>query len=156
MPSAAILSPPSELIGQPAPASPAQRLQLMGAIMHLALHSRLHRHYSLQDLGERILASLHANQFRFYTLNGSPVGFVNWAWLDEATAQRLAGGNYNLTAQEWCCGPAAWIPELLAPFGHARPIVRDLRDNVFRKGTRVRAVRVGRDGRSTSVAQFTA
>ena len=136
--------------------SDLQRLQLMGAILHLAVNSPLHRRYSLQDLGERILASLRTHQFRFYTLDGNPVGFVNWAWLDEATAERLADGSYNLNPQEWNCGPSAWIPELLAPFGHARPIVRDLRTHVFRRGTRVHAVRVRADGRSTNLAHFTA
>lgn len=137
-------------------ATPAAKPLLLEAILELALHSPLHRQYCLRDISERILGSLSLNQHRLYVLEGRPIGFVNWAWLDEATANRFASGSYNLRAHEWSCGPHLWIPELLAPYGHARQIIRDLRSNVFAKGTPARAVRVNAKGERVGLARYRA
>lgn len=139
-----------------ASASPERKPRLIEAILDLALHSPLHRQYSLRDIDERILGSLRLNQYRLYFQAGKPIGFVNWAWLDVETANRMASGSYNLRAHEWSSGPCPWIPELLAPYGHARQIVRDLRSNVFAKGTLVRAVRVNAKGELVGLAKYKA
>jgi cytolysin-activating lysine-acyltransferase len=126
------------------------------AVVNLSRHSLLHQQYSLRDFNERILASLNLNQHRLYFIGAKPIGFVNWAWLDDETAARMASGSYNLRPHEWSCGPHLWIPELLAPYGHTRKIIRDLRNNVFAKGTLARAVRVNAKGEFSSLARYKA
>ncbi len=132
-----------------------QRLQLLGAITWLMLRSPLHRSYTVAELEERILPSLMLNQFRYYEVGGQPVGFLNWAWLTEDIETHYQTGDYELSPQEWQGGDSLWYPEFIAPFGHARYIVKDIRQNVFRKGTPAKALRVDAEGNFRSIAKYT-
>ena len=64
--------------------------------------------------------SLLHNQFRYYEIDGTPIGFVNWAWLDEETEEKYKTGDYELALDEWVGGSSLWFPEFVAPYGHAR------------------------------------
>lgn len=131
-----------------------QRLQMLGSIMHLMLNSPLHRRYTVAELEERFIPSLLHNQFRYYEIDGVPVGFVNWAWLDEATEEKYSSGQYELTLDEWTGGSSLWFPEFVAPFGHARTMVKDLRTNVHEKGTPAKALRISPEGELTGIAKY--
>lgn len=131
-----------------------QRMQQLGAIMHLMMHSPLHRAYRLQDIEERFIPSLLHNQFRYYEINGTPIGFVNWAWLTDDLEAEYTTGQYELALDEWVGGSHLWFPEFIAPFGHARAIVRDLRSNIFEKGTPAKALRVSATGELTGISKY--
>jgi cytolysin-activating lysine-acyltransferase len=60
------------------------------------------------------------------------VGLVAWAWLGEPAAARYADGHHWLEADDWRSGRELWFIEFVAPFGHARRIVDDLRGGLFR------------------------
>lgn len=113
----------------------AQRLQerqkLLGAVTWLMMNSPLHSKYTVQEISERILPSVLHNQFRIYEQNGRPIGFVNWAFLTDEIEENYKTARYELNFSEWVGGPNLWFPEFIAPFGHIKYIVRDLRKNVF-------------------------
>ena len=132
----------------------AQRLQLIGSIAHLMINSPLHRQYKIADLTERFVPSLLHNQFRYYEVDGNPIGFVNWAWLSEEVEQKFLSGTYVLDLDEWQGGDNLWFPEFIAPFGHARLIVKDLRNNILPKGTPAKSFRVNPDGTFKSIARW--
>jgi cytolysin-activating lysine-acyltransferase len=122
--------------------SAKQRLQMIGSITHLMLNSSLHQKYPISAIAERFVPSLIHNQFRYYEINGSPIGFVNWAWLTDEIEEKYKTAKYVLNLDEWRGGKNLWFPEFIAPFGHARFIVKDLRTNIFPKGTPAKAFRI--------------
>lgn len=131
-----------------------QRLQMLGSLMHLMMYSPLHRLYTISDLEERFIPSLLHNQFRYYEINGFPIGFVNWAWIDDAVEQKYQTGQYELTLDEWQGGSNLWFPEFVAPFGHARKMIQDLRTNVLPKGTPAKALKIADDGQFVGVSHY--
>ncbi|MDJ0511434.1 MAG: toxin-activating lysine-acyltransferase [Crocosphaera sp.] len=131
-----------------------QRLRLMGCIIHLMINSPLHRQYQIMSLAERFIPSLIHNQFRYYEIKGNPIGFVNWAWLTDEVEKKFITGQYVLPFEEWQGGPNLWFPEFLAPFGHARFIVKDLRSHILPKGTPAKSLRVRADGTLRGVSHW--
>ena len=134
--------------------SPQQRLQMIGSITHLMMSSTLHRKYNISDIAERFVPALIHNQFRYYEINGSPIGFVNWAWLTDELEQKFMTGQYVLNLDEWQGGSNLWFPEFIAPFGHARLIVKDLRTNILPKGTPAKSFRIRPDGSLKSISHW--
>lgn len=115
---------------------------LLGEATFLFLQSPPHLQYRLHQFAAHALAPLRLNQFRIYRGAKGPVGFVAWAWLDEARAARYAEGDTTLSADDWRSGPQLWFIEFIAPFGHARRMVDDLRSGLFRQQVaRARRVR---------------
>ena len=135
--------------------SAPQRLQMIGSIAHLMMLSPLHRQYNISDIAERFVPALIHNQFRYYEINGSPIGFVNWAWLTDEIEQKYMTGEYVLNLDEWQGGNNLWFPEFIAPFGHARLIVKDLRTNILPKGTPAKSFRIRPDGSLRCISHWT-
>lgn len=139
---------------QATPEEVQQRLQLLGSITWLMMQSPLHKSYTLRELESRILPSLMHDQFRYYQMDGQPVGFLNWAWLSADIEAQYQTGEYQLLFPEWKGGDRLWYPEFIAPFGHARHIVKDIRKNIFTKGTPAKALRVDSEGNLRSIAKY--
>jgi cytolysin-activating lysine-acyltransferase len=132
-----------------------EKVHLLGGISMLMLNSPLHRQYNILDIETRFVPSLIHNQFRYYEIAGRPVGFVNWAWLSDEVEQKFMTAKYELTHDEWKSGDRLWFPEFVAPFGHARYIIKDLRTNVLPKGTPAKSFRINPDGSLDSISKWT-
>ena len=131
-----------------------QRLQLIGSITHLMMSSQLHSKYEIVDIADRFIPALIHNQFRYYEINGNPIGFFNWAWLSDEVEEKYSTGEYVLSLDEWNSGNNLWFPEFIAPFGHARLIVKDLRQNIIPKGTPAKSFRMRPDDNSRSISHW--
>ena len=85
-------------------------------------------------------------QFRLFYATDRPLGVVFWAFVDEETEKRLAEGTTKLRPQDWKSGNKLWVVESLprtascydakrsgvvAPFGGAEEMVKDLKEKVF-------------------------
>ncbi|BAY88888.1 MULTISPECIES: toxin-activating lysine-acyltransferase [unclassified Tolypothrix] len=136
--------------------STQQPLKLIGSITHLMISSPLHRKYKIASISERFVPSLIHNQFRYYEIDGNPIGFVNWAWLTDEVEEKFLKGKYVLQLDEWQGGNNLWFPEFIAPFGHARLIIKDLRNNIFPKGTPAKSLKINPDGTLKSIYRWTA
>lgn len=145
-----------ELINQQPALSSQQRLQLIGSITHLMISSPLHRKYKIASIPERFIPSLIHNQFRYYEIDGNPIGFVNWAWLTDEVEEKFMTTQYVLNLDEWQGGNNLWFPEFIAPFGHARLIIQDLRRNIFPKGTPAKSFKINPDGSFKSIYHWKA
>lgn len=132
-----------------------KRLQLLGSITWLMFHSPLYRSYTIETLEERVLPSLMHDQFRYYEIQGQPVGFLNWCWLSAEIEAQFESGNYRLSPNEWKSGDRLWFPEFIAPLGHTRFMVKDVRQNIFARHTPAKAIRVNADGTFRSIAHYT-
>ncbi|MBW4604999.1 MAG: toxin-activating lysine-acyltransferase [Calothrix sp. FI2-JRJ7] len=150
-----ILTPDKQQTNRIKSFSVQQRLNMIGSITHLMMSSPLHRKYNVADIAERFVPALIHNQFRYYEINGSPIGFVNWAWLSDEAEQKFMTGKYVLNLDEWLGGNNLWFPEFIAPFGHARLIVKDLRTNILPKGTLAKSLKIRPDGSLRSISYWT-
>ena len=70
-------------------------------------------------------------QFRTFYATDRPIGVVLWATVDDEVAKRLAQGTTKLRPQDWKSGDQRWVVEVIAPFGGAEEMVKDLKANVF-------------------------
>lgn len=145
-----------EQVSNSQPFSLQQRLQLIGSITHLMISSPLHLKYKISSIPERFIPSLIHNQFRFYEIDGNPIGFVNWAWLTDEVEEKFMTTKYILNLDEWQGGNNLWFPEFIAPFGHARLIIQDLRRNIFPKGTPAKSFKINPDGSFKSIYHWKA
>jgi len=109
-----------------------QRFKIIGEVASLMIGSDLHISYNLYDLRNIFIHAIDCDQFRIYhNKKGLPIGFVCWAFLSEEIEKLYIAGKYKLKPQDWNSGNNGWIIEFIAPFGHAKKIVSDLRDNIF-------------------------
>jgi cytolysin-activating lysine-acyltransferase len=74
---------------------------------------------------------------------GRPVAFCNWAFVSLSIRDTLLAAERELIREDWQSGNHIFIPEMIAPYGHARAVVSDLRRRIFLpwKGQRVCTVR---------------
>jgi len=86
-----------------------------------------------------------------------PIGVVLWADVDAEVAARLASDRPRLRPQDWKSGehvpPAerqAWVVDVIAPFGGAEDMVRELKQKVF-PSREVRYVRMDAQGKTVVV-----
>jgi cytolysin-activating lysine-acyltransferase len=124
------------------PRPEAETLRIMSGVDFLAAYSPLHRRYPAGKLETRVAPSLTLGQFAYYTdPRGVPIAFCDWAWLSPQVLDEVLSTGRDLAADEFRCGGQPFFYEFLAPFGHCRPVVRDLRGLPFFKGHRIPAIR---------------
>jgi cytolysin-activating lysine-acyltransferase len=111
--------------------APQDRHRLIGEITSLLICSELHRKYLVNDIGAVFLPPINLDQFRIYKLKEEPIALVTWAYLTEKTEKKYLKGDYSLTPEDWNAGDRGWIIDFLAPFGHAKHVTRDLKNNIF-------------------------
>ncbi len=127
------------IVGTP-PSEAAVRI--VSGVQFLCRYSRLHASYPPQMLDRRIAPSLTLGQFHYYTdPRGIPLAFCNWAWLNAKVLGEMLATGRDLHPDEFRCGDLPFFYELLAPFGHCRAVVRDLRGLPSFKGRRIPAIR---------------
>jgi cytolysin-activating lysine-acyltransferase len=129
---------------------PAERdeTRVMSGALFLRQHSCLHSTYPADMFDRRIGPSLPLGQFRYYTDgDGVPAAFCSWVWLSAAVLAEVLAACRDLEADEFRCGDLPFFYEFLAPFGHCRAVVRDLRDLPFAKGRSIPSLRVHVDDR---------
>ena len=139
---AALRRQPLERVEPGAPLSEAQALRVECGIDLLAGYSRLHARYPPGMLTRRVAPSLSLGQFRYYAdSRGVPLAFCNWAWLNARVLDEALALGRDLEPDEFNCGDLPFFYEFLAPFGHCRAVVRDLRGLPFFRGRRIPAIR---------------
>ena len=133
---------PLERVVVATPPSEAAALRIISGVEFLAGFSRLHASYPPDMLERRVGPSLALGQFHYYTdPRGIPLAFCNWAWLNARVLGEALASGRDLVVDEFQCGDLPFFYELLAPFGHCRAVVRDLRGLPFFKGRRIPAIR---------------
>jgi cytolysin-activating lysine-acyltransferase len=74
------------------------------------------------------------------------MGVVFWGHVSDEVEERLKTGTSRLRPQDWKSGDRLWVVEVIAPFGGAEEMVRDLKAKVF-KDREVKFLGLGTDGR---------
>ncbi len=128
-------------------------MQLIGEVTYLLLASKLHSEYQINDVGAVFLPPIHLNQFRIYRSKGRPLGLVTWARLTDEVEAKYLSGEYNLQPKDWNSGTQLWCIDFVAPFGHAKEILKDLRTNIFPNEVG-KAVRIDKAGRPRGIMKL--
>lgn len=116
--------------------APEQRSRLVGDITLLMATSRVHRAFPVVDLMDVVLPPVHLNQFRIYhNKNKTPIGLATWGFFTNDVLERYLAGDVVLTLDEWKNGDRLVFTDFIAPYGHAKLIVHDLRNNIFPQAT---------------------
>ena len=125
-----------------------EKYNLIGQIASLMLSSEVHRKYLIDDIGAMFLPAIHLNQFRIYrNKKGDPIGIITWAYLSNELQEKYQKGDKVLTKlEDWKSGNNGWVIDFIAPFGHAKQIIKDLRANIF-KGKQGKALRISKNGK---------
>ena len=121
--------------------------EALGVITALALASTYHRIWQVRDIEHNILPAIAAGQYKIY-LNDErrPAAFVTWAFVDDDSHQNLIQHGHTPPADKWCSGGRLWFIDLLAPFGGAHHVIRDLQRNHFPHLAVARSIRRNTDG----------
>lgn len=109
-----------------------KKIPALGPVVWLMMASATTRHTLLSDLEWRVMPALVLDQAKLYLRDTTPVGFVSWAKLSDAVAQRYRQAPHHLAAADWQSGDQIWLVDVFVPFGGAEGVLKDLRENVFK------------------------
>ncbi|MGD9785613.1 MAG: toxin-activating lysine-acyltransferase [Hyphomicrobiaceae bacterium] len=104
---------------------------VLGEIVWLMSQSPLHKQFFISDLEWFVMTPVLLQQFRLYYDQQKPIGVVLWARVSGEVEARLAEGADKLRPQDWKSGDKLWVVEVIAPFGGAEEMVKDLKAKVF-------------------------
>lgn len=105
--------------------------EIFGMMTAVAIDSDYNQ-LTVRELGSYLVPALDAGQYKVYLNNlGRPSAFVTWAFVDDECHQILSESGINPPPNRWRAGPNLWFMDIVAPFGDARTIVRDLQRNHF-------------------------
>jgi len=105
--------------------------QVFGEITWLMSQSPLHKNLFLSDLEWKVMVPVMLQQFRLFYDQQKPVGVIFWAYVNDEVAQRLASCDKRLRPQDWKSGGRREVVEIVAPFGGAEEMLKDLNEKVF-------------------------
>ena len=108
--------------------------------------SPLDKQFFIQDLEWFVMTPVLLQQFRLFYDKDKPIGVVLWASVSEEVETMLARGTTKLRPQDWKSGDRLWVVEVIAPFGGAEEMVKDLKANVH-PTREIKFLAVGRDGK---------
>lgn len=123
---------------------------VLGEIVWLMSQSPLHKQFFISDLEWFVMTPVLLQQFRTYYASDKPIGVVLWASVSDQVAERFAQGTTKLRPQDWKSGDNLWVVEVIAPFGGAEEMVKDLKDKVF-PSRPVSFLAVTKDGKQVRV-----
>ena len=111
---------------------PAKLHLLIGEITALMMVSPVHRQFQVRDLADIILPAINLNQFRIYRNDkNEPVALVTWGYFSKEVEQQYIGGKAVLSEAELASGDIIYLTDFIAPYGHIKQVVKDLKLNVF-------------------------
>ena len=90
-------------------------------------------------------------QFRTFYATDRPIGVVLWATVSDEVEANLMAGTTKLRPQDWKSGDKLWVVEVIAPFGGAEEMVKDLKANVF-PTREIKYLTVSKEGKQVRVA----
>ncbi|MCV6610115.1 MAG: toxin-activating lysine-acyltransferase [Amphritea sp.] len=106
--------------------------EALGSAVWLWMQSERHSQWSVGELNSRLLPAIMNGQYVLGYENNSPVFFCAWAWFSqEAESRYVEDPNAELGTENWRCGDRFWVTDWLAPYGHSREVVNQLKAHPF-------------------------
>ena len=130
--------------------SPQERSRLIGDFIHVMLGSEMYRSYDIDDIEKVIFPAINLNQFRIYHKNNYAIAFVTWAKLSKEIEKKYIIDDINLSPEDWNSGEEVWAMDFSAPYGHAKQVILDLKNNIF-PNVKAKALKVDKKGNIRTV-----
>lgn len=107
--------------------------EALGIMLWLCSHADYHKTWPVWSIDGDLVPPLIHRQFRIYfDEHRNPVGCATWAWLSEEKKNDMMADG-TLQFKDWRSGKHLMFGDYIAPWGHAKNILSDLRINVFPK-----------------------
>lgn len=104
----------------------------LGICIWLMSQSEYHKKWSMKNFDLEIVTPLLHNQLKIYfDENQNPVGLASWAWIGDEQKKRVLADKGVLDFDEWHSGKHLLFHDYIAPWGHAKAILKDLRTHEF-------------------------
>ncbi len=113
-----------------------QKIPLLGPVTWLMMHQSTTKFSLVCDIEWKVMPPLVLDQAKLYMKDESPLAFVSWAMLSEESVARYKNPPHHLTPSDWKSGDQVWLIDVLTPFGGAKEVLKDLKENVF-KGQKI-------------------
>lgn len=94
--------------------------------LYLFSHSEGHRNYTVSEFLRYAVYPILRNKIQIFYEGDMPVGLVTWCFLPEDVGEEFLEDRHQLDEQDYLAndGEQLWGIEFIAPFGHARQIMR--------------------------------
>lgn len=100
----------------------------LGMASWLMSFSEYHELWPLYDIEIELVPPISLGQcLFFYDENDCPVAFVTWSTITEETKNRLVYEQGQMQWEDWDAGDLLLFNDFVAPFGHAREVLAQLR-----------------------------
>lgn len=123
-----------------------------GAMMYLSSLTSVHRNRMLFQTVYTFETPLRLGQYHIFRQNGFPRGFVTFAGLSNQAERRFALKGEALKPEDYTSGSSFWLIDLVAPFGHIRQMVEQLKKSI--PHPRVRANRLDSDLSTNRIVEW--
>jgi len=94
-----------------------------------------HRWYSVAEFYQYFIYPLMYNKVRIYYDNERPIGLFTYCFLDSQKAEDFLQDRYVIQEDDYKAddGEELWGVEMIAPYGHLRKVVGDLKKEYAEK-----------------------
>jgi cytolysin-activating lysine-acyltransferase len=107
------------------------KIPMLGPVTWLLMQQSGTRHTLLSELEWRVMPALVLDQAKIYMRENAPIAYVSWAKMSGASVARYKTTPHQMIASDWKSGDQIWIIDLIAPFGGAQEVLKDLQEKVF-------------------------
>jgi cytolysin-activating lysine-acyltransferase len=108
-----------------------KKIPLLGPLTWLMMQQSATKHTLISELDWRVMPPLMLEQTKLFMRDESPLAFVTWAKMSAASSDRYRKAPHHLMFSDWSSGDQVWLIDVVAPFGGAQEIMKDLRERVF-------------------------
>ncbi|NDD67522.1 toxin-activating lysine-acyltransferase [bacterium] len=106
--------------------------RILGAAIRLSQYSAIHRQYPMGFFASRFGTAIRRNRFRcIENQAGELLAFCAWTFIDTDTLDQVLNQGHDPQPEEWRDQGALFFKEFIAPFGHAKLMIADLRKHIF-------------------------
>jgi len=106
--------------------------EVLGSLVWLWQYVPSLKNAPLSYFMSRTVPFLQYRQFAVFIENERVIGYVSWAFLDEAIEQKyIQNLGQPLAISEWKSGDRLWIIDWFAPFGHSNIIKNAVVQQLF-------------------------
>jgi cytolysin-activating lysine-acyltransferase len=109
--------------------SPAEAL---GLAVFIASKATRYQNFRTSEIVATLLPPITCSQYAVFACGSDLAGFATWAFMSDVDLRSYAYAGRSIPAGAWRSGENLWIADFVAPAGHARQMVRHLRQTVFR------------------------
>jgi hemolysin-activating ACP:hemolysin acyltransferase len=85
--------------------------------------------YTTNDIISYLLLPIEYNKIRIYYEGDKPIGLITWCWLSTTKSDLFLQDEYTPTKEDFALDTSdkLWGFEFIAPYGHARQMMRAIR-----------------------------